>query len=110
MNTTLRDFLITGKLGSIGLGMSKTDILELLGDGGNSPSGTQRKRGKQDRFTTWQYGRLQLGFLWQTLILIGIYFRGLTHLPERMTIDGYFPNEESTLIEVQEYLSRYQIK
>src|SRR5215217_1377665 len=109
MRITLEDFLVTGTLGQIRLGMSMSEVSEWLGDNGNLNLATPRKGVKQARFTTWPYGCLQLGFLWKRLILIGFYFRRTTRLPKQLVIEGYFPSKASTLAEVQRYLAEQSI-
>ena len=102
MTTTLKTFLLRGTLGPISLGIRKQDIATWLGKPRSVDAPNERK--KQERFATWEYGPLQLGFHYDTLILIGLYFRSNSPLPRKLVIEGYLPNDQTVLENFESYL------
>jgi hypothetical protein len=96
--TTLFDFLFTGNLGPIHLGMSKDQASRILGEPDD--------RSIQKKPEIWKYGRLQLAFRREkgspssSLAFIALYFnRSNDALPPALAILGWWPSENTTLEE-----------
>src|SRR4051812_867344 len=99
----LKDYLLTGELGPLKWGVTKGDVISVLGTGGNiDPPQEHRKRRPQ--FSSWKYGPLELHFERDTLIQINFGFYIDESLPEQLSTDGYFPNPETTVDEFLNYL------
>lgn len=106
VNFTLKQFLETGKIGPITFGLTKDAIIELIGDNGNDPPPPPGKRLKRH---PWQYGPLFLGFRHRRLMHMGFLFNfpnleETPHLPHPLTVEGYFPTQQTTLPEFEQYL------
>lgn len=110
MRASLREFLTEGRLGPIAFSITKATIRQWLGTGGNVDRYDPKGRRRKNLYTTWQYGQLQLGFNHDILTFIGLYFRDQTSLPPTMSIEGYYPTEETTLEDMIAYLEAEGIR
>jgi len=92
-----REFLCTGELGNISLGMSGDEILAALGP--------DRDIADCRPFEVWKYGSLQLT-LWQgRLYSFSLYFTSSEQdLPKGLEIEGWLPSRNTTLDEVRGFL------
>jgi hypothetical protein len=103
MMQLLREFLESGTLGPIAIGLSPLEVQHILGEPWDV-GGTPKNR-------IWKYGSIQLGFYrdkatrTETLEFIGLYFRyeSLT-LPEAISPGGWFPSQRTTKEDFVRYL------
>jgi len=92
--STILDFLIEGRLADIAGGDSEADVRERLGDPDDIAV--------QSNPTIWKYGPIQLAFLrgrsdpGSTLKSIYIAFDTGEPLPERVRVEGWWPNSDTT--------------
>lgn len=91
----LRQFLRSGTLGSITIGLSPVQVQGILGSPWDE-GGTRKQR-------IWKYGSIQLGFHWdkatqtEALSFIGMYLRnGNFALPETIPSEGWFPTRQTS--------------
>lgn len=104
----LREFLESGKLGPIAIGLSPVEVQHILGDPWDV-GGTSKDR-------LWKYGAVQLGFhrdnatRTEALCFIGLYFRsGSLDLPEAIAPEGWFPSRRTTKGDFIRYLEEQGI-
>ncbi|AFZ22680.1 hypothetical protein Cylst_0317 [Cylindrospermum stagnale PCC 7417] len=97
IKTTLKDFLQSGKLGSVSCDISRDQVCQYLGE---CEDCTEKAKPE-----IWKYGSLQLAFWKGILKFIGIYFEAnKLPLPEALCIQGYMPSEETKIDDFKEYL------
>jgi hypothetical protein len=108
MMQLLRDFLESGTLGPLAIGISPLEVQQLLGDPWDV-GGAAKNR-------IWKYGTIQLGFhrdkatRTETLDFIGLYFRyGSLALPEAISPEGWFPSQRTTKEDFIHYLKEQRI-
>jgi hypothetical protein len=106
---TLEQFLRTGKLGALEVGMTTEQVHNLLG----APEDVS----VQKRPLIWKYGSLQVSFFKEdkiakeTLDFIGLYFHSSdAPLPSPLSWSGWQPSRETNQQEMQEYLQRNNLK
>lgn len=100
---TLRDFLTTGHLGSMRLGISRENVEGILGQCDTWSVG-RKKYAKREYAKVWKYGVLELWFRDDTVSYLGLYPDLEVKLSDRMSIKGYFPHSFTTREEFEEYL------
>lgn len=104
MNVSMKEFLETGKLGSLAFGLSRDAVRTVLG-----PPEDFSDPGKKKR-VIWKYGSLQLHFDRDSLCFLGLYFRGEEfRLPKGISVEGWVPSGHTTLEEFQQYLAGSRI-
>jgi len=97
MKLTLREFLETGRLGDIRLGMTRAEAQALLGP----PEDISLTKD-----AVWKYGSLQLYFHENRLWLIALYFPwDELRLPNAFEAVGYLPSRATTLQEFRKFLA-----
>lgn len=104
----LREFLASGTLGPVAIGLSPVEVQHILGDPWDV-GGTPKQR-------IWKYGSIQLGFQrdkatrTEALSFIGLYFRsGSLVLPEPIQSEGWFPSRQTTKEDFIRYLKEQGI-
>jgi hypothetical protein len=63
---TLQEFIASGIIGPIGLGLSKREVQSILGD---AQAKSERRKGRE----LWKYEDLQVGFYQDVVHFIGMY-------------------------------------
>jgi hypothetical protein len=100
MSSTYREFLKTGRLGELTIGSPKSQVLKILGEPEDRTNARQKPQ-------IWKYGNLQIAFLKDSVVLIGIYFSEYeTSLPESLRIEEDIPSYKTHLNEFKQYLLR----
>lgn len=100
MKVNLREFLQTGTLGDLAIGLSTAEVRQILGN----PEDTSI--GKANRPIIWKYGALQLHFDHDHLNFVGLYFRnGEEAWPDALCWEGWMPTAQTTLPELQDHLA-----
>lgn len=104
----LREFLTSGTLGPMTIGLSPVEVQRLLGDPWEV-GGTSKQR-------IWKYGSIQLGFhrdkatRTEALSFIGVYFRdGNLTLPEAISSQGWSPSLQTTKEDFIRFLKEQEI-
>jgi hypothetical protein len=103
---SIDEFLQTGRLGAIAIGMSKDDVRGRLGE----PDDVSVKKNPE----IWKYGALQLTFYrgshveGPVLSGIGLYFHDPTaSLPDPLGLTGWRPSGETTIEAFRERLTGF---
>jgi hypothetical protein len=103
MTQNLREFLKSGTLGPVTMGLSPVEVQHRLGKPWDV-GGTPKQR-------IWKYGAIQLGFYWDKetrtagLGFIGLYFcHDSLALPEVIQLEGWFPSRYTTKEDFIHYL------
>jgi len=65
----LQDFIASGMIGPISLGLSKKEVQSILGD-------AQAKSDRREGRDLWKYDDLQVGFCQDIVCFIGVYVSG----------------------------------
>jgi hypothetical protein len=100
----LSEFLRTGRLGALGLGTKRTDLLAFLGE----PEARSEARKKLE---TWKYDSLQIALSNDSICLIALYFaEDPCRLPDAVALDGYKPTSSTEVSQFQNYLVSEQIE
>src|SRR5262249_3349503 len=98
MKPTLKEFLQTGRLGSLVFGATEEDARQILGH----PEDTSVN--KKNRPLIWKYGSLQLHFDQGLLNFIGLYFSDHEfRLPAGLSLVGWMPTSTTSLNEFQKH-------
>jgi hypothetical protein len=110
--TTLAEFLQTGRLGPLTIGMRFEDVRAMLGE--PDYASPEQRRGR----AAWIYGGLQLYFRAGELVVLvveypfnsstGRYTADIC-LPNSLHIAGYFPGNNTTIEEVKAFLVEHRI-
>lgn len=100
IETSLREFFNTGRLGQISFDSKREDILDSLG-GPNDWGYGKTMSGS----SIWKFECLQIGFFKGTVSFLGFYFENPTNLPDSLKMDGFFPNNTTTLAEFASFLN-----
>lgn len=99
VRTSLKDFLMSGRLGAIALGMTQQEVRGLLG----APEATSLP--DLEPAVIWKYGSLEVTFLPEEgLHLIALELNDAPRLPSALTIEGYMPTPRTSLQEFKDYL------
>lgn len=106
---TLEQFLRTGELGSLHLGMSEADVIALLGPAEDKSVSRQP--------LILKYGGLQLTFVRRphgtepALSLIGLYFHPEgTAVPETARLTDFSGSSETTIADLRDFFGRVGLK
>ncbi len=104
----LREFLESGTLGPVTMGLSPVDVEHRLGKPWDV-GGTRKQR-------IWKYGAIQLGFYrdkptrTEAVSFIGLYFdHDSPALPEAIRLEGWFPSRYTTIEDFIHYLEEQGI-
>ena len=108
ITTTLREFLETGQIGPIALGVTKDQVRDWLGEPTDTTFPTPKRGRDKHRYIAWQYGCLELGFDYEHIVYLGFEFHG-ARVPEGLQIEGYFPTQTTSRAELEAYLQRENI-
>lgn len=103
MRISLKDFLLTGKLGMIALGITREEISRSLGEALDWTFDVPKARA-----TLWKYGGLQIGFDNDKVTLMGMYFSNEFIVPN-VELEGYFPTGHTTSQEFMDFLRSEKI-
>jgi hypothetical protein len=108
-SATLAEFLVSGTLGRLRLGLSPTEVESLCGpaDDTSTPSFPR----------IWKYGDLQIAFLRDDRIssdervnFLGLYLRGHSlAAPRALNLLGWWPDPGTTLAAFTDYLDQHDI-
>ncbi len=93
----IEEFLRSGALGDLHLGLSRDEVRQLLGD----PPDHSEKNWKHE---IWKYDGLQVAFSGKSLSFIGLYFEnGEVRLPKSLVQDGQISIENDRVEDITEY-------
>ena len=99
----LEEFLTTGKLGSLQLGLSRDEVRRLLGE---PPDHSEPSRKRE----IWKYDSLQVAFEGDSLVFIGVYFDyGEAILPEVLVKAGTMKLEQDTVDDLEAFLREHNL-
>lgn len=94
----IEQFLQSGNLGALHLGLTRNDVRRLLGE----PPDYSEKSWKNE---IWKYGSLQVAFSEDSLSFIGLYFEdGELNLPSTMVRNGEFNLKENRVESFEQFL------
>src|SRR5215216_4138349 len=97
MTVLLREFLTSGRLGPLVLGLSDQDVRGILGE----PEMVSRPHAV---FTAWIFGAIELAFADRELAFIGLYLGRRSEMPRILRIDGFQPTHRTTIEEFAQYV------
>lgn len=99
VRTSLKDFLTSGHLGAITLGMTQEEVRDVLGE----PEAMSLP--DLEPAVIWKYGSLEVTFFPEEgLHLIAFKLNDVLRLPRTLTVLGYMPTPRTSLQEFRDYL------
>lgn len=104
----LRDFLITGHIGDLSSGISREQVIEIIGEPETWSVNSKSK--KRDRAGIWKYGSLEIWFDKSgTTEAIWLYPAKNGKIWESIGFTGFYPDTNTDLADFEKYLRLEQL-